>query len=174
MLLAACVPVRITGYEPSGVGEQMSWARAGWGCLAGVNDVLRTETKAGVVMFTNASRGYKDQIGLRIRLVIPPGVTVRLLSADFTAESADWEKAKTLSIRSVNGRIPYSEELHGAPGNAGIFDFWFSNRAAETELPEVETLRLRFPLLAINNETYQPSDVVFRAMTEWGIGWFCT
>jgi hypothetical protein len=114
---------------------------------------------------------YKNEIVLNSRIVIPPGVTVRLLSRQFTAGSPEWDTAKVLTVQSVNGRSSV-DILQGASGNAGIFDFWFSDRPGVTGLPQVDTFTLKSPLLAINEETYKPPDVMFRSTSKWGVA-FC-
>jgi len=167
--LAGCLPVRMDGYEPSGLGDQVSMARAGITCVLGDGEVLRTEAKSGVVIYTHAGRGYayKGSITLVIRLVIPADVTVRLLSPDFTAESPQWEGTRTLTA------TPYPSEMRRTPDNYGVFSLGFDRALMAAMLPEVETFRVKFPLLAINSDTYQLPDVQFRATKRWAIAGLC-
>ncbi len=161
---SACVPVHVAGYEPSGIGD-----RETLGCLKGVDNLLRTEMLAGVVRETWANAvHYKREVGLNNRLVIPKGVTVRMLSREFIVESPEWDKPKVLKVQSINGDA-LMNTLEGASGNAGIFDLWFSDRPGVTGLPEVTVFTLKSPLLAINDQTYQPPDVTFRSAAKWGV-----
>src|SRR4051812_28219636 len=162
-LLSGCVPVHVAGYEPLGAGE-----RANLGCLMGIDNLLRTDLQAGVVRMTWADLDYKHEIVLNSRIVIPPDVTVRLLSREFIAESPDWDMPKVLTVQSINGRESMNT-LQGASGDAGIFDFWFSERPGVTGLPQANTFVLKSPLLAINDKAYKPPDVMFRSTSKWGV-----
>ncbi len=165
--LQGCVPVRFSGYQPSGPGTV-----EGRSCVASIKDVHRDQTDTGVQILTRAGQNTLDNtIQLHIELIVPEGVTVQLLSLEFVAISPEWAGPQILRAREIGSYVATEElQIHGARGDLGNFSLRFvPRRPAQTPLPKVDTFTLQFPPLRINDHVYRPESVNFHAYKEWSI-----
>src|SRR4030067_905428 len=164
LLLQGCVPMRFTGYQPSGLGSV-----EGRYCVAGIKDVYRTEAVAGVQILTRAGQNsLNDTIKLHIELIVPEGTTVQLLSLEFVARSPEWAEPQILPVREIGTYVATKElQIHGGSGDMGYFNLKFiPRRLSETPLPKVDIFTLQFPPLRINDQVFQPESISFHAYKE--------
>jgi hypothetical protein len=162
-----CVPVRFSGYHPSGSGT----VESGF-CIAGIKDFHRAQVDAGVQILTRASQNTLDNtIQLRIELVVPAGVTVELLPLELVGRSPQWKDPQILRVREIGPYVATENfQIRGAAGDLGYFRLGFvPRRPGQTTLPNVETFSLQFPALRVDGRMYHIDDIEFRAYKEWGM-----
>lgn len=107
-LLHGCI-VSTSGYTPTGPGRvERNF------CVPNIKDTVRIRLSRGVEVMVRAGLDIfrVGEINLYTALIIPKGVSVRLLSPDLLLESPGWPEPKTLSILEI--RAP---GLYGVQGS---------------------------------------------------------
>jgi hypothetical protein len=171
MLLQGCiVPVRFSGYIPSGPGN----AEGGY-CVSGIKDTLRVKADAGVEITVRAGVNKQNEtIMLDVDLVVPEGTTMQLLSPDLLLESPEWTEARVLRVYEITAPGPRDfsamSELPGAAESMGYFSFWFKkSQSGVTSVPKVTTFKLQLPPLRINGKTVRIAPIIFEAYSKLGV-----
>lgn len=169
VLQACAMPVRVSGYVPSGVGTLKSAS-----CILGKKDTLRIGGMDGVQIVVNAGKyEVKGTITLNIDLILRDGAMVQLLSPTIVLQIPESQNYR-LTVEKITAPGPrtYSStaELRAISPLANTFSLWFtSGPAGATSVPIVDSFILRFPDMRINDKVYQLESIKFDSYSSVGI-----
>lgn len=177
LIASSCIPLRFSGYEPSGPGT----LEPGY-CIAWIRDNLRIDGPHSVSI---RLRAYPYQtegtLLLSIDVTVPADVSASFVSPYVTLDSPQWEGSKTLTIEAITTGGPRSvgptDVLRSAAvGSSETFGVWFrpvgKGALDWTGLPLVDTFTLKLPAMQINGDAFQVEPVTFRAYRKWGM-YYC-
>jgi hypothetical protein len=175
LLIAGCIPLRFSGYLPSGPGTRES----GY-CIAGIKDVVRIDLHSGVEVILRASTNErKKTILLHAYMAIPEENTVRLTATQMVLDSEYWPSSRMAEITNiwspVSGTVQPLTLLTGSPPDlSSYYPLGFNEtpeaNPRETGIAAVEAFYLRFPDLLINGERFSIPPIEFRRYrNKWGV-----
>jgi len=171
-LYACAMPMRVSGYVPTGLGELKNTS-----CILGKNDALRITALDGVQIIVSAGKyEVKGTTTLNIDLLLPNESTVRLLSPTFVLQSAQFPTHR-LTVTKITAPGPHTydamAELRALSPLSNAFTLWFaSGPAGATSVPIVDSFTLQFPDMRINNQIYRIEPIKFASYNSVGLA-FC-
>lgn len=171
-LYACAVPVRVSGYVPSGAGTLKNTS-----CVLGKKDALRISAIDGVQIVVSAGKyEVKGTITLNIDLILPDAAVVQLLSPTFVLQTLESQTYR-VTVGKITAPGPHTynatAELRALSPLSNAFSLWFiSGPAGATSVPTVDSFTLQFPDIRINNKTYHVDPMKFDSYSSVSIA-FC-
>lgn len=168
-LHACAVPVRVSGYAPSGLGTLKNTS-----CILGKEDALQISASDGVHIVVSAGKyEVKNSITLNIDLILPDGAVVQLLSPTFVLQTTE-SRTHRLTVDKITAPGPHTynatAELRALSPLSNAFSLWFMDGpAGATSAPIVDSFTLQFPDIRINNKTYHMEPIKFDSYSSVGL-----
>lgn len=174
VLAAGCMPMKISGYRPSGPGTLV-----GSHCLGGIEDRLRIAAPHGVAIFLRATPVEPEQVvSLDVYLTVPAGTTARWSSTRLLVRQADAPMVQELVVTRITAPGPREltplAELPGSSDESmGSYSLWLSPGSAglheRSGMPATPGFTVELPALMIDGTQFQPAPIRFQAYREWGV-----
>ena len=123
-----------------------------------------------------------EQILLDVRLLIPEGVSVQMLSTEFVLTSPEWSSPRTVSVvriedwtttdaqartHAADAAVRGSARTHVHPG-LGL-SLVAEGVRSQTRIPEVGAFQLQLPALRVDGEVVVLEPIWFEAYARFGV-----
>ncbi|MSR61617.1 MAG: hypothetical protein EXS08_04105 [Planctomycetes bacterium] len=182
-LLSCCVSIgTIEGYRASGPGARYC------GPLPPLcDDTWEIPLPAGAAVIVLATRGSVyptpfEQLLLDVRLLIPDGVTVQMLSNDLVLSSAEWSRPRVVPVLRIEDwtttdpaarTLAAGAALRGSARTAVHPGFGLSlvteGPRAQTGIPWVGEFQLQLPTLRVDGRTLVLEPLRFEGYASSGV-----